>query len=107
MQRETFEYGALTQGIFIVMLWGVWIFVFVAPFFLVYYVPLLLFLGVGLKPLLIKTGIFSIYQNYLSKRDERINEELKKNYRSRNSKKLNIAKNNREKMRQALQPKHK
>ncbi|WP_206485613.1 hypothetical protein [Thalassotalea sp. G2M2-11] len=107
LRRENFEYGPLARGIFIVMLWGVWIFVFVAPFYLVYYVPLLLFVGLGLKPFLIKTGMFSVYQNYLLKRDERINETLKKGYRSRNSKKLDKAKYNREKMRKALEPKHK
>ena len=88
LRESNFEYGALARGIYIVMLWAVWIFVFVAPVYLIYYVPLLLFLGLGLKPFLIRTGLFTIFNALESKRSDKHNEELKKGYYIRNAKKI-------------------
>lgn len=107
MRGSNFEYGALTRGIYTAMLWSVWVFVFVAPSYLVYYVPLLIFLGIGLKPLLIKTGFFSVYQNYLAKLDEKTNQKLLKGYRTRNTNKLEQLEKNREEMRKSLLSKKK
>lgn len=107
LKEESFEWGALARGLYVAMLWLIWIFVFTAPSYLMYYVPLLLFLGLGLRPILIKTGLFNAYQGYLAKRDERINQKLKKGYRTRNANKIEQQERNREKMRQSLLPKNK
>jgi len=89
------------------MLWLTLLIALVAYKLLLYYVPLLLFLGLGLRPFLLKTGIYTVYQKFLSTRDEKTNKKLRKGYNKRNSQKVSDLHNKSEKMRKALQPKEK
>lgn len=88
MNGVDFKYGPVSIGIYKAMLWLTILIAFVGFNYLIYYVPLLLFLGLGLRPLLLKTGLYSVYQNFLSKRDEKINLELLQGYNKRNAKKV-------------------
>ncbi len=107
MKKLDFKYGPIAIGIYRAMLWLTILIAFVAFKFLVYYVPLLLFLGLGLRPFLLKTGLYSVYQRFLSNRDEKINQKLREGYNKRNAKKVSDLEKKREKMRKALLPKDK
>ena len=54
---EDFQYGLLSRSIFVGLLWLTPLLGFTAPEWLPLHVGLLLFLGLGLKPLLIRTGV--------------------------------------------------
>jgi len=88
IMHRNFEYGPIARGIYTVMLWCVWIFVFTAPIYLVYYIPLLIFLGIGLKPFLIQTGLASLYRAIDAKRTDQYNEKLRRNYHNVNAEKI-------------------
>jgi hypothetical protein len=105
MTKNNFEYNLFARGIYITMLWGTWGVVFVVPTYLVYYVTLLVFLGIGLKPFILRTGIYDLYQKILFERSERANLRMKKAYFLRNEKKLRRDKVRRDKMKRALSPK--
>jgi len=105
MDDLDFKYGPVAIGIYRALLWLTLLIAFVSYKFLFYYIPLLLFLGLGLRPFLLKTGIYRIYHSFLSKRDEKINIEMRNGYNKRNAKKVSELEKKREKMRKALQPK--
>ncbi len=107
MSNLDFKYGPIAIGIYKAMLWLTILIAFVAFKFLIYYVPLLLFLGLGLRPFLIKTGLYSIHQNLVSNQDEKTNQKLLQADNIRNAKKLSKRQHKREQMRKALQPKEK
>lgn len=54
---EDFQYGLLPRSIFVGLLWLTPLLGFTAPNWLLWHVCLLLFLGLALKPLLIRTGL--------------------------------------------------
>lgn len=72
MSSETFTYGPLAAGTYRALLFCTAPLAFANPHFVIYtYVPVLLFLGLGLKPLLILTGLheqFSALQGKLERR---------------------------------------
>jgi hypothetical protein len=105
MRNSNFEYGALAIGIYKAMLWLVVLIVFIAPVILVYYVPLLIFLGLGLRPFLISTGLHRRFQHLSAKHDEHINKKMKQGYYKRNSKKVDRQEKHIEKMREKMTPK--
>ena len=62
---DNFEYGVVARGIFISLLWLTVLIGFTAPFMLPWHIGLLLFLGLGLKPVLLKTGLYSGWLRFL------------------------------------------
>lgn len=107
MSKPSFKYGTLAVGIFKALLWLTVLVTIVLPKYLVYYILLLLFLGFFLRPLLLMSGLYSVYQELLSRRSDKINQELRGGYYKRNAKEISIRTLRREKMRKALQPKNK
>jgi hypothetical protein len=61
MSEHKFEYGPLSRGIYIALLWLVILTAFVFPELLHWHLLLVLFLGLGLRPLLEKTGLYDLY----------------------------------------------
>ncbi|MBT3531139.1 MAG: hypothetical protein HOF74_10360 [Gammaproteobacteria bacterium] len=58
-----FEYGPVPRGIYLALLWLAIVVPFISLALIPYYVFLLLFLGLGLKPLLLKAGIYAMFQH--------------------------------------------
>jgi hypothetical protein len=54
---EDFQYGPLARGLFIALCWLSVLLGFTAPNLIPWHLGLLLFLGLGLKPLLLRTGL--------------------------------------------------
>lgn len=88
MRNSSFEYGAFAIGVYRALLWLVVLIAFTVPNVLIYYIPLMLFLGLGLRPFLISTGLYQIFQAFSAERDERINEKLRQGYYKSNAKKI-------------------
>lgn len=105
MNKSTFEYGAFAKGTYTAMLWFTLVVLVINPFLLMAYCPLLLFLGLGLKPLLIQTGLAAKYQAFSAKRMDRLNGKLKKGYYARKSKNLSKQDKHLEEMRRKMRPK--
>jgi hypothetical protein len=61
MKRE-FAYGPIAQGIFIALLCLTPLLSYVSPGHLGAYLLFLLFLGLGLRPLLVKTGLHKLWR---------------------------------------------
>jgi hypothetical protein len=62
---DTFEYGLIARTIFIVLCWLTVLIGFTAPILLPWHIGLLLFLAFGLKPLLLKTGLYHGWLRFL------------------------------------------
>ena len=105
MSQSSFEYGVIARGIFTAMIWLVVLITFTSPVLLIIYLPFLLFVGLGLKPLLIKTGLASQYQAFVARHAERKNKQLRKSYYAQNSQKMNARNQHLESMRKKMQPK--
>jgi len=105
MRKTSFEYGTLAIAIYKAMLWLVVLIGFTAPNILIYYVPLLIFLGLGLRPFLISTGLHQRYQSFLAKRDEQVDERLKQGYYKRNAKNISRQDKHLKAMRKKMTPK--
>ena len=71
--NENFEYGLLARSIFTTLLWLTVLLGFAAPSLLPWHIVLLLFLAFGLKPLLLKTGLYEAWKHFHVRRDERRN----------------------------------
>lgn len=82
---NNFEYGPIARGIYTAMLWLVWLVPFVFPEYFFFYLLLLIFLGLGLRPLLLKTGIYSIFQRVKKRYTEWRNKNLRQAYYKRNA----------------------
>jgi hypothetical protein len=65
-----FEYGIVPRAIFIGLCWITVLLGFTEPNWLPWHIALLLFLGLGLKPLLLKTGLYHGWLRFLVKVDE-------------------------------------
>jgi len=87
LARQHFEYGPLAQGTFKALIWLVVLITFTVPWLLIIYVPFLIFLGLGLRPFLISTGLYQYFQVFLIKNDDLKNERLKKENDERNPEK--------------------
>ena len=71
MIEDQFEYGPIAKGIFTALLWMTVLVAFAYPKALFIYIPFLQFLASGLKPLLIKTGLYHLYSDANHKEEER------------------------------------
>ncbi len=71
MKEPQFTYGSIALGCYTALLWFTLLLGWVAPNLLSYYVPLLIFLGIGLKPLIIYSGLYKCYQSFMATRDEK------------------------------------
>ncbi len=67
MNQSKFEWGPLARGTYLAMICLMMLLGWVAPTWLIYYVPLLIFLGLGLRPLLEKTGLYDLFSRFLIK----------------------------------------
>jgi len=105
VNKSTFEYGPFIKGTYTAMLWFTLVIIVINPFLLIAYFPLLLFLGLGLKPFLIQTGLAAKYQALSAKRMDRLNGKLKKGYYARKTKKLSKRDKHLEEMRRKMKPK--
>jgi hypothetical protein len=72
MRGHRFEYGPLARGIFMALMWLTPLVAFVAWEFLLWYLLMLVFLGLGLRPLLEKTGIHALYETVSVAIEERL-----------------------------------
>ena len=72
MTGNRFEYGPLARGIFIALVWMSPVVAVVSWEWLGWHLLLLVFLGIGLRPLLEKTGIHALYQYVAAALEERI-----------------------------------
>lgn len=68
-----FQYGLVARAIFVALLWLTALLGFVAPEWLPWHLALLLFLGLGLKPLLIRTGLRRRWLQLMATRQQRVN----------------------------------
>ncbi len=105
MNNSSFEYGPLAVGCYIAMLWLTLIVAVINPYLLIYYVPLLLFLGLGLKPFLIKSGLAAKYQAISAIRKDRQNSKMRKGFYTRHPKKLEKRDQHIANMRKKMRPK--
>lgn len=63
MQPE-FEYGPFTRGAFIALICLTPLFAILAPAYLIHYFLFLVFLGFGLRPVLVRTGLYAAWQAF-------------------------------------------
>ncbi|GAA6151215.1 hypothetical protein [Pseudoteredinibacter isoporae] len=70
MKEAQFYWGPFARACYIAAWWFCLFFVWVAPNVLWTYIPVLIFLGVGLRPLLEATGLYTACQAILLKRDD-------------------------------------
>jgi len=105
VNNSSFEYGPLAVGSYIALLWLTLVVVVINPFLLMVYVPLLLFLGLGLKPFLIKTGLAEKYQAFSAMRKERQNSKMRQGFYTRHPKKLEKRDKHIANMRKKMRPK--
>lgn len=71
MAFNKFEYSPFAVGIYKALLWSTTIVGYHSHNALIYYIPFLLFLGLGLRPVLEKTGLHTLYLNILWRLEER------------------------------------
>jgi hypothetical protein len=72
MRGHRFEYGPLPRGVFIALVWMTPVVAIVWWDLLLWHLLLLAFLGLGLRPLLEKTGIHALYQHVMVTIEERM-----------------------------------
>lgn len=68
---DDFAYGPVARATYMALLWLTVFISFTNPVWLLYYIPLLLFLGVFLKPLLVKSGLARWYSQQQHRMGER------------------------------------
>lgn len=76
MTGHKFEYGPLSRGIYIALLWLMVLTATVFPELLVWHISLVLFLGLGLRPLLEKSGLYDLYTHVTVSIAERWNRKF-------------------------------
>ena len=72
MAEKQFEYGPLPRGIYTGLLCTSFLVAWVIPQWLGYYLLFLLFLGLGLRPLLERTGLARKWQEMFADADDRL-----------------------------------
>ena len=65
--QPKFLWGPLARAIYIGMLWFTIVIGWHFSNFLIYYIPLLIFLGIGLRPLVEHSGVYDFYEHYSEK----------------------------------------
>lgn len=71
MRKPKFEWGPIPHGIYIGMLWFTIVIGWHFTNLLIYYVPLLVFLGIGLRPLLEVTELYDFFSAVTQEIDEK------------------------------------
>lgn len=106
MSSKKFKYGPLAIGIYTALLTLLVVVMMSFPNLFIYYILLLIFFGIGLRPLIVKTGLYAFYQTlittvvgklsrkYLQKRRKEIDRKIRdKKYRNKRKKDLRLPKN--------------
>lgn len=106
MSSKKFKYGPLAIGIYTALLTLLVVVMVGFPNLFIYYILLLLFLGIGLRPLIVKTGLYAFYQTlittlveklskkYLQKRRKEIDRKRRdQKYRNKRNKDPQLPKN--------------
>jgi len=75
MTDSQFEYGPISRGIYLALIPAIALTLFFSWEIFGYYLLLLLFLGIGLKPLLLKTGIHALFQHTTESAYERLHKK--------------------------------
>jgi hypothetical protein len=75
MLDSQFEYGPVARGVYYALISATSLVPFVAMELIGYYLLLLVFLGFGLKPLIIKTGIHSLWQHSTESVHEKVHKK--------------------------------
>lgn len=103
--NEQFRYPVIVRGFFLGLCWMSLFWAVFSFKFLAWWLALLFFLGVCLRPILIRSGLFQLSSSFSYALSERENIRLQKQYRKHNSHK--VAKQERvlAEMRQKLEPK--
>lgn len=76
MTGHKFEYGPLSRGIYIALLWLMVLTATIFPELLLWHILLVLFLGLGLRPLLEKSGLYDLYTHVTVSIAERWNRKF-------------------------------
>lgn len=71
MAEPQFTWGPLARGLYTGMLWMTIIVAWHFDHYLYHYFALLIFLGLGLRPLLEKTGLYERFAAFMANREER------------------------------------
>lgn len=71
LREPEMQWGPIARGIYIALLWLSIFLAWVTPTTLMYYIPFLIFLGLGLRPLLERTGLYRLFNILLEAVDER------------------------------------
>ena len=74
----------------------------VFPQYLFRYVLLLMFLGLGLRPLLIKTGLYRVFQNIMTRHDKWSSKKYQEGYYKRNAEEIEKRESHLEAMREKV-----
>lgn len=61
VKESEFEYGPVAKGIFIALVWGIFLVLAFYPEWLAAHMAFLVFVAVGLRPFLVYPGIYSAY----------------------------------------------
>ena len=71
MEKHPFEFGPLAQGTYRALLWCTLVIGWTSPEYLPYHIALLLFLGLGLKPLVERFRLHIQISNFLDRIEAR------------------------------------
>jgi hypothetical protein len=67
MSSKKFKYGPLAIGIYTALFTLLVVVMMGFPNLFIYYILLLIFLGIGLRPLIVKTGLYAFYQTQITR----------------------------------------
>lgn len=70
MAEKQFEYGPVARGIYMALLYFAFLIGWVAPGWLYHYAALMIFLGLGLRPVLEWTGLAQRFQSIAAEFDD-------------------------------------
>lgn len=70
MKSGDFQFGFVARSIYVALLWGIILVSWVWPDWLNYYIVFVIFLGIGLRPLLIWTGLSTLWEHYFQGRSD-------------------------------------
>ena len=76
MSSNKFKYGPLAIGIYVALISLLVVIMAAFPNLFIYYIFLLIFLGIGLRPLLEKTGIYAFYQTLRTRLVEKLDRKF-------------------------------
>jgi len=105
LDKPTFEYGPIARGSYHAMLWSTLLVGLFIPRYVFTYILFLIFLGIGLRPLLIATGLYQHFQEHSANRDDRINQKIKQGYNRSHAKENSRQKDKINEMRKKMMPK--